>query len=324
MWTSVFDASLGFIVFRVSTPILLAAVGGLVCQVAGVVNIGLEGMMLAAAFFGAVVSAATGSAWLGLAAAVGAGLAMALVFAVFTQELKADPIIVGFALIILAAGLTVFLMSTWFGDKGSYSPATIVPIPRLEVPGLRSVPVVGTMLSGQNVLVYAGWLAVALTHVLLYKTTLGLRLRSVGENPEAAAAVGIDVRRLRYFAVLWSGLFCGLAGANLSLGYMNMFVRGMTNGRGFIALAAVLFGGQTPVGTFGASVLFGFFEGLATRLQAAGLPSTLMLMIPYLATVAALVLIAVRRRREAAVVRLPGALVLEGGVQRGHSDHPGL
>lgn len=291
------DVTLLYATLRVATPVLLAATGGLLCELGGFVNIALEGLMLVAAFFAVVVSAATGSAGLGLLAAVGAAVVLAAVLAFTVLDLKADPIIAGFALTIAAGGLTVFLMSTWFGDKGSYSPATVVPLPRPDIPWLERVPVLGPVLDGQNVLVYAALLLVPAVHYLVYRTPFGLHLRAAGENPDAAASAGLDVRRLRFAAVLLSGVFCGLAGANLSLGYLTMFVRGMTAGRGFIALAAVLLGGVTPIGTLAASLFFGFAEALAVRLQTLQLPAHLVLMIPYVATATATALYAVRRRR---------------------------
>lgn len=293
------DATLLYATLRVTTPVLLAAMGGVLCEVSGFPNIALEGLMLVAAFFAVVVSAATGSAALGLLAAVAAAVALAAVLAFVVLDLRADPIIAGFATIIAAGGLTVFLMSTWFGDKGSYSPATVVPLPRLDLPGLERVPLLGPALDGQNVLVYVALLLVPAVHLLLFRTPFGLRLRAAGESPEAATSVGLDVRRLRYAAVLLSGVCCGLAGANLSLGYLNMFVRGMTAGRGFIALAAVLLGGTTPYGTLLASLGFGFAEALAVRLQTLQLPAQLVLMLPYLATAAATAAYAIRRARRA-------------------------
>lgn len=278
-------------------PILLAATGGLLGEASGLVNVGLEGLMLVSAFFAVVTSAATGSAWLGLLAGVASALLLSAAFGYFTLNLEADPIISGFALNILASGLTVFLMSTWFGDKGSYSPPGVAPLPQLELPWLAAVPVIGPVLAGHNVLVYIGLASVFVIHWLLYRTPFGLRLRAVGEHQEAAASVGINVKRMRYIAVLMTGLFTGLAGANLSLGYLNMFVRDMTAGRGFIALAAIRFGGMTPIGTLLASLFFGFTEAAANRLQAFNLPSHLMLMIPYLFTVIAAIIYAIRRRK---------------------------
>lgn len=296
--SEIIDVSLLFVTLRVASPIMLAAIGGMYSDLAGAVNIGLEGLMLISAFFAVVVSALSGSAWLGLLAGVTASLLLALLLAFFSLNLKSDIIIAGFALTILAQGLSIFLLSNWFGDKGTFFSPDIKPLPELFIPFLGKIPVVGAILDGQNILVYAGLVFVILSHYVIYKTPFGLHLRSVGENPEAAASVGINVRRVQYIALLISGLFAGLAGANLSLGYLTIFVRNMTAGRGFIALAAVLFGGRKPFGVMLAALLFGFADSLGNRLQSLNMPSQLVLMLPYAFTIVAMVILAVRKQKK--------------------------
>lgn len=291
---------------RLATPILLAALGGLYTQQAGVLNIALEGNMLIGAFAGAAVAYATGNAWLGLLGAVLASMLLAAVFGLFSIRLRADLVVAGIAINLLAAGATLVLMQRFFDTKGNFSPGTRLPDVRLRF--LADVPVLGDLFQRQNVLVYAGLLLVVTAHIVLYQTPFGLRVRSVGESPEAAATAGIPVRRVQFATVLISGALCGMAGANLSLGYLSQFTANMTSGRGYIALAVQTFGNATPIGTALASLFFGFADALSVRLQSRGQLAQytqFVLMIPYIATILALVLVARRRtllgRRRASV-----------------------
>lgn len=296
----IFNISLLFMVFRVSTPILLASIGGMFSDLAGSVNIALEGLMLLSALLAVLVSTFTGSAWLGMLAGMIGATLLALILGYFSLNLKADIIIVGIAINIFASGFTVFLMNALTGEKGNFTSPETVPLPNIKIPILDSIPYLGDALSGHNVLFYVAVLLVALSHWFLYKHPMGLRIRAVGENPHAAESVGVNVTRIQYFAIAVSGMMSGLAGANLSLGYMNMFVRDMTAGRGFIALAAVLLGGRTPLGTFAAAVLFAFAEALSNVLQSLKIPPQVVLMLPYVSTVAALVFFSLRKKRQAA------------------------
>lgn len=296
----IFNVSLLFMVFRVSTPILLASIGGLFSDLAGSVNIALEGLMLLSALLAVLVSTFTGSAWLGLLAGVIGATLLALILGYFSLNLKADIIIVGIAINIFSSGFTVFLMNALTGEKGNFTSPDTVPLPNIKIPILDGIPYLGDALSGHNVLFYAALILVALSHWFLYKHPMGLRIRAVGENPHAAESVGVNVVRIQYIAIAISGLMSGLAGANLSLGYMNMFVRDMTAGRGFIALAAVLLGGRTPLGTFAAAVLFAFAEALSNVLQSLKIPPQVVLMLPYVSTVVALVVFSMRKKRQAA------------------------
>jgi simple sugar transport system permease protein len=296
----VFDAGLLAPGLRLATPILLAALGGLYTQQAGVLNIALEGNMLVAAFTGAAVASGTGSAWAGLLAAVLASVLLAALFGLFSIRLGADLVVAGIGINLLASGATLVLMERFFGTKGNFSAGARLPDVRLRF--LRDVPVIGDLFGQQNILVYVGLLLIVAAHVVLYRTAFGLRVRSVGENPEAAETAGVPVRRVRFLTVLISGVLCGLAGAHLSIGYNSEFTANMTSGRGFIALAAQTFGNATPIGTALASLFFGLADAVSIRLQTRGFQSQFVQMIPYIATIVALVLVArrgslLRRRR---------------------------
>lgn len=277
-----------------ATPILFAALGGLLTELAGFINIGLEGILLTSAFFAVVVSTLAGNAWLGLAAGVASGVLLSLLLALVLLKLRANVVIAGFATNLLAAGGTVFLMATWFGEEGVFrSPKTEV-IPSMDLPLLDRVPLLGAALNHHNVLVYLGWIAVGAVAFLIYRTVWGLHLRVTGESPETAISTGVDVEGIRLQAFLLSGFLAGLGGSYLSLGLTQFFVRGMSGGRGFIALAAVYFGGFNPIGATLASLLFGFAGGLANYLQTLGLPSQLLEMTPYVLTIGALLIYSIR------------------------------
>ena len=284
---------------RLSVPLLLAALGGLFSERAGIIDIGLEGKMLGAAFAGAAAASVLGSAWAGLFAALAASLMLALVhgFACITH--RGNQVVSGVALNILAAGLTAVLGIAWF-SQGGRTPAlpNEARFLSLEWPAaesLRQVPVLGPiyseLVSGHNLLVYVALLAVPAVALALYSTRFGLRLRAVGESPEAVDTAGVSVAWLRYRAVLCTGICCGLAGAYLSLAQGAGFVNGMTAGKGFIALAALIFGKWRPMTTLFACLLFGFLDAAAIRLQGFDIPGVgevpvqLVQALPYILTV---------------------------------------
>lgn len=282
---------------RVSTPILLAALGALISDRAGVINIGVEGIMLAGAFAGVVASAAAGSAWLGLLAAVAVGMAVGGVLAFAVHVLRADLILSGVAINLAAASGTVLLLYTLTGDKGMSGNLPSKVLPQLAMPWLLHVPIVGPVFADQHVLTWAALLAVPLVGVLLRRTPFGLRLRAVGENPEAASIAGVSVRRVQFAALLLSGGLAAAGGAFLSMGYVTWFAGGMSAGRGYIAIAAEVMGCGTALGTCAAALVLGAADALAISLQGLGLPSELMQTVPYIVPVVALVLNAVRPRR---------------------------
>jgi len=284
---------------RVTTPILLAALGALISDRAGVINIGVEGIMLAGAFAGVVASAATGSAWLGLLAAIVAGMAVGGVLAFAVHVLRADLILSGVAINLAAASGTVLLLYTLTGDKGMSGSLPSKVLPQVPLPWLLHVPVVGAIFADQHVLTWMALLAVPLVGVMLMRTPFGLRLRAVGENPEAAGIAGIRVARVQLAALLLSGGFAAAGGAFLSMGYVTWFAGGMSAGRGYIAIAAEVMGRGSALGTFVASLVLGAADALSISLQGLGLPSELMQTVPYVVPVVALVLNAVRPRRGA-------------------------
>lgn len=286
---------------RDATPLVLAALGGVISERSGVVNIAMEGMMLTGAFFAVVFDVLFGNATAGLIAAILCGGGMAMIHAVGAIRFKADQIVSGMAINLLALGLTSYLLFNKYTSGGT-PPACVPPvpcqkgqlltIPNWSIPGLHGIPVLGPILFQQNPIVYLMLLTVILVHVFLFRTTLGLRIRAVGEHPRAADTAGINVQALRYLSVGLSGLLSGLAGGYLSLAVVYSFSDNMTSGRGFIALAAMIFGKWTPFGAFGACLLFGFGEALYEGLQNTTGPlqdySTLVAMFPYLLTIVAL------------------------------------
>lgn len=284
-------------IMRVSTPLILAGLGVHVSARAGVLNIGVEGMMLAGALAGVVVSALTHDAWLGLAAALLCGAALAALLSGAIHLLRADLILSGIALNMAALAGTTLALFAITGDKGISGSLASLTLPSIRIPFIDSVPVLGTLLSGHHVLTYAALLAVPLVALLVTRTPLGLAMRAVGENPEAAAATGIPVLRVQVTALLISGLFAGAAGAFLSMGYVSWFSQNMTAGRGFIALAADVMGFGYAWGTLAAALLLGATEAVTLSVQGFGVPSELLQAIPYLVPVLAMVIHAQRRKR---------------------------
>ncbi|MBO1265113.1 ABC transporter permease [Proteiniclasticum sp. SCR006] len=276
-------------VIRVSVPLLLPALGALVTNRAGVPNIGLEGIMLMSAFFGVVGSAFSGSAMVGLLAAIFMGIVMSLFLAYFTLKLKTNVILGGIALNLFSSSLTVFLLYILTGDKGTSASLASKTLPSIRLPIIEDIPFIGAVLSNHNVLVYVTFVIVVLVYILLQKTPLGQHIKAVGENENAAASVGINVNRTRIISFIICGVVCGIAGAFLSMGYVSWFSRDMTSGRGWIALAAEAMGRNTMVGTVLSSMLFGFASALANILQLQGLPTELVTILPNIITVVALV-----------------------------------
>ncbi len=289
-------------IIRITTPILLPALGGLLTDLAGSVNIALEGMMLLAAFAGPLVSNRTNGA-VGALAGIATAMVAAGLLAFVHLNLGADIVLAGLAINIFASGGTVFVLYKVLGDKGSSSTLSTETLPFWDIPLLNQIPGVREVISGQHVLTYAAVLAIFVVGFYLYRTKWGLHLRAVGENAEAAATAGIAVLRARYTAILLSGLLAGMGGVFLSMGQNNTFVREMTAGRGYIALGAVLLGGRTPLGTALAATLFGAADALANQLRPIGALqeyAQLASAIPYALTVVALVVYALRRRAEIA------------------------
>jgi len=275
---------------RYATPLTFAAIGGIFCERSGVVNIALEGMMLAGAFFGILASQKTGSWELGLLAAMGAGAALALIHAVFSIHLRADQIVSGTAINFLALGVTGYFFVDVYGQEGT--PEGIPRVPDIDLP-LEKIPTgigdfLDDVLGHLNLMIWLSFLLLVVAYVVLFKTPIGLRIRAVGEHPRAADTVGISVYGIRYAAVIVSGILAALGGAYLSIGFLGSFNENMTAGRGFIALAAVIFGAWRPFGAFAAALLFGFSSALAQRLpEYSGSAATLFQALPYVLTLIA-------------------------------------
>lgn len=290
----IFTTSFGYSILRVTTPILFASLAALISNKAGVINIGLEGIMLTAALTGVVTSAFTQSALIGVICAVIAGILLSLLLAYFSLNLKSDIILTGIALNLLASGGTVFLLYLVAKDKGISISLKSMIVPEVNIPLISEIPVLGSILSGHNILTYLALLTVLLVYIFLYKMPLGLKIRAVGENPNAADSVGISVKRIQYLALALSGALAGLGGAYMSMGYVSWFSRDMTAGRGFIALAAEAMGRGTPFGTLIASLVFGFADALSNVMQSLRVPAEFVQMIPYATTILGLVLYSVK------------------------------
>jgi general nucleoside transport system permease protein len=306
----IFSAAFLASILRVTTPILLPSLGALISDKAGVINIGLEGMMLAAAFTGVVFSAYAQiwygpevgrqiGPWLGLIMGTLVAVMLALVLAYFHLNLRGDLILCAIAINILGSAATVAILFELTGDRGSTSSLASLRMPFIQLPTfINDIPLVGSFIYGvfnnQNIMTWVAFLAVPVVAYVMYRTPFGMHLRAVGENPEAAASVGIPVKRIQYFALALSGMFAGFGGVHMAMGYLQLFQRDMTAGRGFIALATPLLGGGTPTGTGLASLVFGFFDALAIRIGTLAIPAQLTQMVPYVATVMALVVYALQ------------------------------
>jgi ABC-type uncharacterized transport system permease subunit len=298
VWSALFAAMLRF-----ATPLVFGALGGIVCERSGVINIGLEGMMLMGAFFGIFGADLTGSWLLGVVIGMASGGALALIHALFSIQFRADQVVSGFAMNLLASGITGYIFIAHYGDQGT--PDNIPRVPVVTLPLIKDISFVGDAIGRQSLLT---WLAVLLVPALalyLFRTPRGLRLRSVGEKPRAADSVGVPVIRTRYLAVIASGLLAAMGGAYLSIAFLGSFNENMTAGRGYIALAAVIFGAWRPAGALAAAFLFGFSSALAQRLPAFSESTAVLFQaLPYVLT---LIVVAglIRRTRPPAAIGVP-------------------
>ncbi len=298
---SVFKADFLFSVIRITAPILFAALAAVVAEKAGVVNIGLEGIMMITALFGFLFAYWTQSWIIGVLGAVVVGALLGLLMGFFSFKLKTDIILAGIAVNMLGGGGTIFLLNMFTGLKGNTGALVTsnLLIPTFKIPLISKIPILGEILSGHAILTYLAFLFVWLTWMLLYKTPLGLDIRAVGENPDAASSVGVSVLKIRYMAILVSGGLAGLGGAFMSLYYSQGWNSGMVAGRGFIALAAQAMGRGEPVGAMLSSLLFGLAQALRTKVSGLqGVSSYLVSLIPYLTTIVGLVLYVLSARRK--------------------------
>ena len=269
--------------------LLLPALGGVISERSGVVNIAMEGMMLTGAYAGVMTTLATHSVIIGVAGAMIAGGLMALVHAIVSINFKANQIVSGIAINIAALGLTNYLLFIQTGGQGVPSLKDALPLPNLTWGPLANLPFIGRVLFQQNIIFYVAVLILLGIQFLLFRTNIGLRIRAVGEHPQAADTAGVNVRLIRYLCVIGSGFLSGLAGAYLALGIAGIFNSNMTAGFGFIALAAMIFGKYTPWGTAGACIIFGLGQALSVRMQDSGISASLLSTLPYILTIIALV-----------------------------------
>lgn len=293
---SILKADFLFSIIRITAPILFAALGAVVAEKAGVVNIGLEGIMSISALFGVLFSYWTQSWLIGVLGALVIGVLLGLLIGFFALKLKTDIILAGIAVNMIGAGGTIFLLYMFTGMRGNTGALVSqnILIPTIDIPLIKSIPILGETLSGHALLTYVAFLFVFLISVLLYKTSLGMNIRAVGENEHAAESVGISVLRVKYIAISISGALAGLGGAFMSMYYSQGWNSGMIAGRGFIALAAQAMGRGEPVGTMLSSLLFGFAQALRTKVSGLqGVSSYLVSLIPYVFTIVGLVLYAI-------------------------------
>lgn len=289
-------------IIRISAPILFATLAAVVVEKAGFANIGLEGLMMFAALSGSLVSYYAGSWFWGFLAALGTGVIMSLVMGFFAFKLKTDIILVGIAVNMMGSGGTLFLckvITNLTEGKAMASTTGLITrslcIPDITIPLLSQIPFLGRVLSGHNLLTYLAFLFCLLTSLMLYKTPLGLNIRAVGENPDAAASVGVSVMKIRYTAMAFSGLMSGFGGAFMSMAYAQGWSLDMVSGRGFIALAAQAMGGGECLGGMLSALVFGFAQALGIKFSAIGLDSNLASPIPYAVTILGLVIFALVR-----------------------------
>jgi len=280
-----------------ATPILLAALGGTFTYYAGIFNIAMEGMMLGGAFFGVLGSYYYNSWPMGILCAIIGALLMALIFIVFTVFLKTDEFVTGIALNLFAVGATTYMLRQIFNVKGVFSNPGIIPIPHIDIPFIDKIPVLGDILSGQNLMVYVTVVVLLISVFAIYKTRFGLRLRAAGYNSPSLDSSGVRTSTMRIWSLVICGVLCGLAGAFLSLGYVTLFSENMTAGRGWISLAAVILVNGNPWGIALISLVFGFTDGLGLLLQKF-LPNQFTSMVPYLATLVSLYFYSIQKRKK--------------------------
>lgn len=285
---------------RLATPYLYASIGETFGQRSGVLNLGVEGQMLLGAFAAFYVTFITGNLWLGLLAAMIVGAIMGLAMAFVTVNLHAQQGISGIGFFLFGLGLSDLLFQKLLGTV-----ETVNGFPRIYIPVLSGIPVIGEIFFSQNLLVYLAYLLVPLAWFIMNKTTLGLKIRSIGENPEAADSLGVSVARIRYFTLILGGTLAGIAGASLSIALLNVFQQNMTSGLGFIAVALVYFGGWSPIGVLGGALLFSMINSLQLWVQVLGIPipSDIAVMMPYVLTILVLVASVSRVRGPSALTK---------------------
>lgn len=301
---NILTTEFAFSIFRIATPILLATLAAVIGEKGGVSNIGLEGIMMLSALFGSLVAYWTKSWFAGILVAMLFGLGESLLMGVFAFRLKTNIILTGTAVNMIGSGGTLFLVkvitNATEGSALSSTTGLIVKsmqIPTWNIPIIQNIPILGDIISGHCILTYIAFLLVFLTWVLLYRTPLGMNIRSVGENPDAAVSVGVSAQKIRFITIGIGGILAGLAGAYMSMYYAMGWSQDMVSGRGFIALAAQAMGGGEPLGSMFAALIFGFAQAFGIKVSAMGVDSNLVAPIPYIVTIISLVIFAVMQRR---------------------------
>lgn len=293
IFESIFSMNMLMATLRMAVPLAIASIGSVICERSGIINLGIEGMMLSGAF-GAVVGAHyTSNPWLGVLAGVLTGGLFGLIHALLCIKFRTNQSVSGVGINIFASGLTIVLCRAIWDSDGSSG--TVEQVSNITIPGLNKIPLIGQLFDKQSPFLYITALIVFVSWYIMYKTNVGLRLRTIGDHPKAAATAGVNVTRYRYVCVILCGMLCGLAGAYLSVDQSNLFVKEMVAGRGFMALAATIFGGWNPAGSLLASLLFAFAQALRINVSMA-LPQRILQMVPYVLTL--LVLIVFRRRAQ--------------------------
>ena len=293
---SVMTPSFLYSIIRVATPLILASLGAVITSNAGITNIGIEGVMLISALAGVFASAFGFGPWFGLLIAILTGVVCSLAIGYVSMTLKADSVLTCIAFNTMALGGTVYFMYAVVKDKGTTLALSSGKLPSIHIPFIQNIPLVGDVISNHNVISYAAFVMIFVVYVLLYKTPLGLRIRSAGKSPKALSSVGVSLIKTRYIALGISGILGGMAGAFMSMGYVTWFSKNMTAGRGFIALAADAMGNSTPLGATLSSLLFAIAEALSYSLQVTTIPPELVQMLPYLVTIIGLIVYSVKSK----------------------------
>ena len=284
------SADFWFSVIQLTTPLLFATMAALISDKAGVLNIGIEGTMLFAALMGVFGGAFSHNVWVGVLCAVAAGVLFSLIFCFFYLEMETDIVLTGIALNLLSSAITIFLLYVVTGDKGVSSSLNSGTIPNVDIPIIKNIPFIGRIISGQSALTYLGVIILILLALFLKYTRLGLHIQATGQNSDSVETAGISTKRIRFIALLISGVMSGLGGAFMSMSYVSMFTKDMVAGRGFIALAAEAMGHGAPMASAFSAFVFGFADAFCNRLQLFDLPSDLVRTLPYIFTIIALAL----------------------------------
>lgn len=286
-----------YAILRVTTPILFASLGNVISSKAGVSNIAMEGTMLTASLAGVLASAYSKSAWIGLLAALLVGILFSAFMAYLSLFLGTKVIMAGIALNLFASSFTVYILYMFTGQKGNSAALASKQLPIIDLPIIKDIPILGEIISGHNVLVYVALLSIIIIYMMLNKTKLGTHIKAVGENPSAAASVGINVRKIQFIALCLSGLLAGFGGAFMSMGYLSMFTRDMIAGRGWIAIAASAMGRSMVIPTVITSFLFGLFNSIGNVLQLQNMPSELITTLPYVAVFVGIIVYSIRKSK---------------------------